>query len=328
MDFQKEIFDVMFGLGECNAYPETVISVQSILCKQIAMLFVQAESIARIRASDEICVIDLVFILRKYKYTLNKMVHYYKQREGINSSHSENIETPADNERPFKKPKLSDCFSSDKISNDILPAVNNVSLDSSSNISCSKSTVDTTDTEILNPYAVEKGHTIYHNIIDALKELDIDLTDFDEQIVNAHNSWACKTVGAMMKCEPELSEHYQKCKSMSFYDFEFVKKILENMDCHISYEIYAYDILHFLAKETLSCLIFRIHQNRQKKKSTLGEPSSIEEIDNILATKIENRITVDEVLEITNEIWCPLYEKKENVAMLPNYYFKGKFILD
>ncbi|XP_050531603.1 uncharacterized protein LOC126900166 [Daktulosphaira vitifoliae] len=329
MEFQKDIGEIMYGLGEYKAIPQTIEAVQSVLIKQISMLLVQSAEIACIRGSHEISTIDIIFLLRKYKYTLNKIVQYYKHKRDKNTSiYLENVnnEEQVEYERAHKKQKKSGCFKSEKI-NDVANSLE----DDGFNFNFTKSSTNIdykNETEVINPYLINRKNTIYNNIIDVLEELNVDLEEYDEKIVKAHNSWALKTGAAMLKIEPELGEYYQKYKSKTFHDTDFLKKVLELLPWSIKYDTYACDIFQFLAKETISCLIFQVHQNRIKKNLKSKKPSVIEEIENILAIQIEKPITIEEITEITNDTWCNLYIKKEIPFMPSSDIFKGKFILD
>lgn len=64
------------------------------------------------------------------------------------------------------------------------------------------------ETEVINPYSVNRKNTVYNNIIDVLEELNINIEDYDENIVKSHNSWALKTGAAMLKIEPEYEHLY------------------------------------------------------------------------------------------------------------------------
>lgn len=69
----------MFRFGATGRNPEMIDSVQFLLYKQMSMLLFQSYMNAKHCGKNEVSVLNIVFVLKKYPYTLIKLLQYFSK---------------------------------------------------------------------------------------------------------------------------------------------------------------------------------------------------------------------------------------------------------
>ncbi|XP_026819805.1 uncharacterized protein LOC113558523 [Rhopalosiphum maidis] len=299
-DCMTELCEIIHGLGERLPRKDTVELIQSVLLKQMILLIHQLQKAAILHNNQYISVKHILYVLKDYRVTLIRILSYYYLKDTIKKlSKLGNTEKPEKRKRN-KKLELLGFFKDDMVENITNVEDESLQIDPAAALAA----IDFTKKDV----SPDKIHfkSIFHKLRNTIVELKLKINITEEDIKKSNESRLMRANDISILLTARAYEGFEICRRKSFHGRlgdKLLFQVQKALPWDITFNSQVKDILMFLAKETIQCLIDRVFENRKCK-------DSCDENNLAVMKKTKYRsILVDEVISATKFVWkIPLKE--------------------
>ncbi|XP_022180663.1 uncharacterized protein LOC111040903 [Myzus persicae] len=294
----SELCEIIHGLGERMPRKDTVEIIQSVLIKQMILLIYQIRKAAILLNHQNISIKHVLYVLKNHKVTLIRILSYYLLNDSIHRITSLSDTDLSKEKKEKHKPEL--------IDKNIIEHFTNLENESiKTDPATSLATIDFT-TKDLSPdnTNVKSIFKILRNEIVDLK-LKINITE--EEVRKSNETRLLRANDISIILTANGYEGFETCRRKNFRKNKTGELLLlqvhKALPWNIKYNNQVKDVLLFLAKETIHCLIDRVFENR-KCTDICDENNST-----IMKKKKYGSILVNEIRAVITPTWkTPLEE--------------------
>ncbi|KAL4134967.1 hypothetical protein QTP88_006647 [Uroleucon formosanum] len=298
----KELCEIIHGLGEIIPRKDTVEIIQSVLIKQMILLIYQIRKSAILLNNEIISIKHVVYVLKNHKTILIRILSYYLLKDTIQQLNK--LSDTGENKKEkgnYKTSKL-ELFDKDIIQN--ITNFEDVSI-KIDDPSTALAEIDFTTAD-LSPDNT-KVKSVFKILRNAIVELKLKINITEEEVRRSNKTRLIRANDISIILTASGYDGFEVCRRKNFHKTNIGEQLLlqvhKSLPWNIKYNNQVKDVLLFLAKETISCIIDRVFENRECTDSCDENNSTI------IKKKKYGSILVDEIMSVIKSAWKTPFEE-------------------
>ncbi|XP_015375972.1 PREDICTED: uncharacterized protein LOC107170385 [Diuraphis noxia] len=282
-----DLCEIIHGLGERLPRKDTVVVIQSVLIKQMILLIYRIRKAAILLNHQNISIQHLLYVLENHKIILIRILSYYMLKDTIFKLNAlSNID---ENKKKNKKHKQ------ELIDKNVVENITNLQDEFVKTDPVTALTAIDFTTKDLSPSNI-KVKSIFKKLRNAIVDLKLKINITEEEVRKSNEIRLIRANDISIILTPDAYEGFEMCRRKNFHKSKIGERLLfqvhKALPWDITYDNQVKDVLLFLAKETINCLIDRVFENR-KCTDICDENNS-----SIIKKKKYGSILVDEIIAV------------------------------
>lgn len=295
----KDLCEIMHGLGERMPRRDTVELIHSVIIKHMILLIYQIQKAAKLLDHQNISIAHVLYVLKNHKVTLIRILSYYWLKDNILQLNK--LSDTDEKKGKNKKSKL------ELIDKDIIENITNLE-DVSIQIDDPATALAKIDftTKDLSPDNT-RVKSVFKTLRNAIVDLKLQINITEEEVRKSNEIRLIRANDVSIILTANAYEGFEACRRKNFHKNKIGERLLlqvhKALPWNITYNNQVKEVLLFLAKETISCVIDRVFENRNCT-------DSCDENNSAIIKKIKyGSILVDEITSVIKSTWkTPLEE--------------------
>lgn len=324
-DSLPALCEIIHGLGERLPRRDTVALIQSVLLKQMILLVYRLQKAAILQNNQYISVKHLLYVLKDHKVTIIRILSYYYLKDIIlklgKLSKLGSIEE-LEKRKKGKKSQLQGLLKDDVVDNITNVEDESLKLDPAAALAA----IDFTTKGSSSPSPASSNvKCIFLKLRNTIAELKLSINITEDEVKKANEARLTRVNDISILLSASGYEGFEICRRKSFHGRLGDKLLLQVQDVlplNITFNSQVKDILMFLAKETINCLIDRVFVIRNCH-------DICDETNKKIIKKTKYRsILVHEITAVTSQFWKIPLSKIHNPYKEDDTFFNEQLIFD
>ncbi|XP_060859395.1 uncharacterized protein LOC132936657 isoform X1 [Metopolophium dirhodum] len=313
-----DLCEIMHGLGERMPRRDTVEIIHSVIIKQMILLIYQIQKAANLLNHQNISIKHVLYVLKNHKVTLIRILSYYWLKDNILQLNK--LSDTDEKKGKNKKSKL------ELIDKDIIENITNLE-DVSIQIDDPATALAKIDftTKDLSPDNT-KVKSVFKKLRNAIVDLKLQINITEEEVRKSNEIRLIRANDVSIILTANAYEGFEVCRRKNFHKNKIGERLLlqvhKALPWDITYNNQVKEVLLFLAKETISCVIDRVFENRKCTDSCDENNSTI------IKKKKYGSILVDEITSVIKSTWKTPFEEIRYPYDEEDAFFNNQLIFE